>query len=282
LSKNEIYIQILKQEENLMEFIIRNISSAFANTLRRIILSEIPILAIDEVVFLENTSVMFDEMLAHRLAMIPLKIDLASYEYFYECWLEGKADNCIVVFKMEVEASDKPTTVFSGHLELIKPAYEDLLKLPLKIEPVSESIPIVKLAPGQRVSLEAYAKLGTAKEHAKWQSVATVYYRNLAKIIIKQEKCDKSCEECVKVCPHNVLEFRNGKIIVINELACDTCRACMEACPDIIEVDWDKNSFLFTIEGIGVLPVSYILNIALNLLERRLIRFKERFNEIKL
>ena len=56
-------------------------------------------------------------------------------------------------------AHDRTRTVFSG----------DLVSEDREIHPTATLYPIVKLAAGQSVKLEAYAKLGRGKEHAKWQ-----------------------------------------------------------------------------------------------------------------
>jgi DNA-directed RNA polymerase subunit D len=118
-------------------------------------------MAIDDIVILENSSVLYDEILAHRLGMIPLKTDLERYVLPEKCDCGNPlgCQKCRVLIVLDASAHDKTRTVLSG----------DLVSEDREIRPVSPNIPIVKLAAGQSVKLEAYARLGRAKEHAKWQ-----------------------------------------------------------------------------------------------------------------
>ena len=118
-------------------------------------------MAIDVVVILENSSVLYDEILAHRLGMIPIRTDLSRYNLPEECDCGNPlgCHKCRVLFVLDAKGRDKVSTVASG----------DLVSEDREVRPVSESIPLVKLAVGQSVKLEAYARLGRGKEHAKWQ-----------------------------------------------------------------------------------------------------------------
>jgi len=78
-------IKIVDKNEYFARLTIEGADSAFMNSLRRIILSEVPAMAIDEVVVIENSSMLHDEILAHRLGLIPLKTDLDSYNLHEEC-----------------------------------------------------------------------------------------------------------------------------------------------------------------------------------------------------
>lgn len=118
-------------------------------------------MAIDDVVILENSSVLYDEILSHRLGMVPLKTDLERYilPEKCDCGTPLGCQKCRVLLVLDASAHEKTRTVYSG----------DLVSEDREISPISASIPIVKLAPGQTVKLEAYARLGRGKEHAKWQ-----------------------------------------------------------------------------------------------------------------
>jgi DNA-directed RNA polymerase subunit D len=138
---------------------------SYANAIRRLAISEVPSMAIDEVVILENSSVMFDELVAHRLGLVPLKTDLERYVLPEDCDCHNPlgCPKCRVLLVLDAEASDKPRTVYTG----------DLVSEDPETIPISDKIPILKLAPAQKIKLEAYAKLGRGKEHAKWQPVTT-------------------------------------------------------------------------------------------------------------
>ncbi len=160
-------IKLLSREPDTVRFILSDVSFAFANALRRVIFSEVPVMAIDDVMILENNSVMYDEILAHRLGLIPVTTD-TSYNLPEECSCKSElgCERCRASFSLEVEASEPAEVVYSSHLKPENP----------EVRPVSDKIPIVKLAQGQKIKLEAYARLGLGKVHAKWQPVSAATY----------------------------------------------------------------------------------------------------------
>jgi len=248
-------IRIFKRTKMELGFILSDVNVAFANALRRTILTEVPVFAIDDVVIVENTSILFDEMIAHRLSLIPLTTDLESYqcpEYELEELSEESKMRCQVVLTLEKEANDKPVIVYSGDLESEDPG----------VIPVFDNIPIVKLAPGQRLVVEAYARLGVGKLHAKWQPVSSVAYKYMPKIIVDTNKCDL-CGDCVKACPRDILSIHNDALIIGDLLRCTLCKSCEEACPlDAIHADWFDDQFIFQLESTGALPPEKIVDFA--------------------
>jgi len=145
-------------------------------------LSEVPAMAIEDVVIIENSSVLPDEILANRLGFIPLKTDLDSYNLPEECPCKSEfgCNLCRVALTLEAEAADEVTAVYSG----------DLQSENLDIAPVSDKILLVKLAPDQKIKLEAYARLGKGKVHAKWQPVSTCAYKFVPEIETSNERGD--------------------------------------------------------------------------------------------
>ena len=143
-------IQVLTSDDKKISVRIKGISSHYANALRRICLNGIPVFAIDTVDIIENSSVLPDEGIAHTLGLIPLKTEL-----------EGSDEsNSRVMLVLDSEATDNTKVVTSAELE----SKDQVVK------PISNQIPIIHLAPGQRIKLEAYARLGRGTEHAKWNS----------------------------------------------------------------------------------------------------------------
>jgi len=259
-----MHIQIIRMDENSIRFKVEGISPAFANTLRRIIISEVPTMAIDEVVIIENSSVLHDEILALRLGLIPLKTDLESYNLPEECSCKSEfgCNLCRSILTLDVEAKEGVRTVYSG----------DLIPDDPNIVPVSDKIPIVKLASGQKIRLEAYARLGKGKVHAKWQPVSVCVYRYMPIINIDKNRCD-ACGDCVNICPRNVLLKEDDEIKVQNILECTLCKDCVKVCkkePAAIEVNWDDKTFIFDIESNGVLSIEQIISEALNILHKKI------------
>jgi len=154
-------VKVLQETEDTISLQLEGVDRSYANAVRRFAISEVPSMAIDDIVILENSSVLYDEILAHRLGMIPLKTDLERYVLPEKCDCGSPlgCQKCRVLLVLDASAKDKPRTVVSG----------DLVSEDRDISPTSPNIPIVKLAVGQSVKLEAYARLGRGKEHAKWQ-----------------------------------------------------------------------------------------------------------------
>ena len=262
-------IEVIEKDENSIKMLVRNVDVAFLNSLRRIILAEVPCMAIDEVVIIENSSVLHDEILAHRLGLIPLKTDLDAYNLPEECPCQSEfgCNLCRVSIMLDVEAGEEGRVVYSGDLVPENP----------EIAPVSNKIPIVKLAPGQKIRLEAYARLGRGKDHAKWQPVSVCAYKNLPKVSIDKEKCDM-CGKCVEICPRQVLVKVGNEIKVRNVLECSLCEDCVDVCPQkppAVKVEWEKDSFIFSMETNGVLPIERILSEALKILDKKCNEFVE-------
>ena len=159
-----VSLDVIDSQPSKIRLRMRGIERAYANAIRRIAISQVPTMAIDDVVILENSSVMFDELVAHRLGLIPLKTDLNRYNLPEDCDCKSAlgCPKCRVLLVLDAEATDKIRTVNSG----------DLVSEDPETKPISDLIPIVKLAPGQKVKLEAYARLGKGTEHAKWQATS--------------------------------------------------------------------------------------------------------------
>jgi DNA-directed RNA polymerase subunit D len=157
-------IEIVEQSGNRIVVKLKGIPLQYANALRRICLSGVLTFAIDDVVIIENSSVLADEGVAHRLAMIPLRTDLSRFvePSSCDCHSELGCSRCRVLLMLDSGASDTTRIVTSAEL-----SSEDEV-----VKPVSPNIPIAALAPGQKLKLEAYAKLGRGSEHAKWNSAS--------------------------------------------------------------------------------------------------------------
>lgn len=264
-------VQILEKTDDYMRFIVKGVDVPFVNALRRIMLAEVPSMAIDEVVILENSSMLHDEILAHRLGLIPLKTDLDSYNLPEECTCKSEfgCNLCRLALTLEAEATEDVTTVYSKELKSENP----------DVTPVSDKIPIVKLVPEQRIKLEAYARLGKGKDHAKWQPVSMCAYSYLPQIKIDVERCN-ACAECVKLCPEKILINMKEGIKTREVIKCTLCMDCVDACPQdppAIEISWDKEAFVFKIESTGALPVERIMLEALKILDKKIETFINEF-----
>jgi DNA-directed RNA polymerase subunit D len=265
-----VKIEVLEKDEANLRLIIRDVDVSLMNALRRIALAEVPSMAIDEVVMIENSAILQDEIIAHRLGLTPLKTDLDSYNLPEDCSCQSEfgCSLCRVTLTLDAEAKEGTRTVYSGELVSENPG----------IVPVSDKIPLIKLAKGQKLKLEAYARLGKGKNHAKWQPVSVCAYKYFPTIDVASKNCE-ACTKCVDICPKKVLAMKENKVEVRDLLACNLCMDCVDACPQEpkgIKVEWEKNAFIMNIESTGVLPPERILPEATKILDKQLKEFEEQ------
>ena len=263
-------IEVLEKDETNIRIAVRDADVPLMNALRRIGLAEVPAMAIDEVVMIENSSILQDEMIAHRLGLVPLKTDLDNYNLpeDCECKSEFGCGQCRVTLTLNAESNEGTRAVYSGELVSENPS----------VVPVSEKIPVIKLAKGQKLKLEAYARLGKGKAHAKWQPVCVCAYKYYPKIDVPAGKC-ADCTKCVDICPKKVLAMKSEKVDVRDLLACNMCMDCVDACPkkgEGIKVGWEKNAFIMNIESTGALPPERVLQEATKILDKQLKEFEEQ------
>lgn len=253
-------IRILDKGIDKIKLIIQDSEPSFINSLRRIAIAEVPTLAIEDVWIVENTSPLYDEIIAKRLGLIPIKTDLDSFVLPNKCGCRGSGcPQCQVAFTLKKEATENELMVYSGDLESQDP--ESI--------PSSSKIPIVPLEKGQKIVLEAYAKLGLGIEHAKWQSVGTCSFSFLPVINIDYEKCT-GCGICAKECPHNVIQMKDNRIFIENMLNCSLCKMCEKVCEvEAIDVSWNKNNCIFKVESTGSLPPEKIITQASTILKEK-------------
>ena len=145
-------LEIINENEQKVSVKIKGVPIQYANALRRICLNGVPIYAVESVDVLENSSVLADEGVAHRVGLIPLKTDLESSK--------GGNESDKIMLTLDSGVSDETRTILSG----------DLKSQDSNVIPTSNDIPIVTLAPGQSLKFEAHARLGKGTEHAKWNS----------------------------------------------------------------------------------------------------------------
>lgn len=144
-------IQVLTSDEKKISIKLKGVTLQYANALRRICLNGVPIYAIDTVDIIENSSVLADEGITHRLGLIPLKTDLSRSD---------ESDSRIMLTLDSGDDTETGRIVTSAEL-----SSDDKV-----VKPSSDQIPIIHLAPGQKLKFEAYARLGRGTEHAKWNS----------------------------------------------------------------------------------------------------------------
>ncbi len=239
-------------------------------------------MAITEVLFVENSTPLFDEIIAHRLGMIPLVTDLDSYVMSEHCTCEGAGcSSCQVSFECTVVAKENNTNVYSS----------DLVSTDPKIKPVSTKILLVKMAKNNKLSFEAYARLGLGKDHARHQAVTRASYKMYPDVVINQAafkdypfKGDNDSDPLVKICPKKILRWEKGELVVTDMMKCTLCEACVrnEFVPKgAITIKTIKSKFIFFIESSGALPPERVVKEGLKILRQKLDRFETLVEGLK-
>jgi DNA-directed RNA polymerase subunit D len=256
-------IKILNKAENKLIFVINGINPALANTLRRLMMMEVPALAIDSVEFNKNSSALYDEIIAHRLGLIPLKTDLKSYNLKEECKCKGKG--CALCELKLVLKADSPGVVYSSSLKSTDP----------KAVPVYNEIPIVELAKKQSLELVATAILGKGKTHIKF-SPGLIYYRGYPVFNAKDKTKLKRIEEELK----NIITIK-GENIQVNDFLRwnEHCEEVLEI--NDVEVKNSNENFIFFVESWGQLKPEEIVKKALNIFDEKLDEFSDKLKKAK-
>jgi len=254
-------VKVLNKNEREISFLVEGTNYAFANELRRIMIGEIPTMAIEWVDFRSSDTPMPDEVVANRLGQIPLTFDEKVYELPENCKCEGKTcSRCQTELVLKKKG---PGMVYS----------EDLKSKDKSVRPVFDKIPIVELFEGEEIEFEAFAQLGFGKKNAKWQG-AVVGYKNVPNITINTRECTgESCGKCVEKCVkrnENVLTVERGKIVLSNPMMCNACLQCVDACPKgAIKVEMIEDSFIFNVESVsGLSPEEVVVKAAERLEEK--------------
>ena len=187
-------IKILKKDGMELSFSVEGISPGFANALRRIMIGEVPTMAIEWVDFKKNDSVLPDEILANRLGQIPLTFDKKAYNLPSECKCEGKGcSRCQVELVLKEKG---PKIVYA----------EDLKSKAKDVKPVFGKIPIVELFEDEELQFEAIAQLGLGKEHVKWQAAVVGYNYEDDKFVFNVESVSGLSPEEIVASAAEILE----------------------------------------------------------------------------
>jgi len=347
----EFSMKILDQpSKNELIFEMIGVDVSFANALRRILLAEVPTMAIETIFMWDNTSIIHDEVLAHRLGLIPINVDARYFESYDEDEFNDSAENAgndsdliaaqnatdrnTIVFKLSVTCgksdearkdgsssdSDIDDTVL-GNAELDEAASSAAAGLPSAtqtpnrpytkhiysrdlewipqgdqaqqfetIRPVHEDILIAKLRPGQAIELEAHARKGIGKDHAKYSPVATASFRLMPEIEILKPVYDDLAEELVHVLEPGVFKLEavdksdppgtRIKAVVSNPYACTMSRNFMrnKELAESIQIRRVPNHVIFSIESVGMASPGVLVAESIRVLQgkcQRLINVSE-------
>ncbi len=258
-------IKVLNKDKSKISFLLEGSTAAFANSLRRIMMSEVPALAINWIDVNDNSSVLFDEVIANRLGLVPISFDPKKMNLPEDCKCEGKGcPLCQAVFALEKTG---PCSVYSGDL---KPANKDT-------KPVDPKVLIVELLAGQKLTLSAVATLGIGKKHSKWQAANAVYQFYPEIKVHDKEKAAK-----VAGSYKDLFDVKATKIDVKDPAKFDSCKKAAEESNGAFEVVGNPEKFIFYIESVSGLDPQYIVSEACDILESKAAEFKKELDALKI
>ncbi|EPQ55395.1 hypothetical protein GLOTRDRAFT_138953 [Gloeophyllum trabeum ATCC 11539] len=199
--KERLRVKVTRKSNRSIEFDLVGVDASIANAFRRILIAEVPMVCIEHVYVFNNTTVMVDEVFAHRLGMVPLNVDPALMEMRDS---SGQAtDRNTLVFRLQAactrnKSAPKDSTdpaqlyhnseVLSSHLKWEPQGEQDSVFANCPPAPTNPDIVLMKLRPGQEVDMELHAVKGVGKDHAKFSPVATASYRILPLIVLNPAK----------------------------------------------------------------------------------------------
>jgi len=272
--KREPKLEIIDLREDEIKFILSDTDVSVANAFRRVMVAEVPTMAIETVEIIENTSVLTDEFLAHRLGLIPLaSSSVHEYVYSRDCNCDGGCPQCEVHFTINVRNDgeyDERRLVTSADL---KNDDDNSTVVPADAEaPEGQRIVIAKLGRNQELRVRAIAHKGIGKEHAKWIPVAVAKFQSEPIIKLNQEEMNKLPDdkkrEFVGSCPTKVYRYneQTGVVNIENADRCMFCQECVKKADefgkgDLVSAKHNMNKFLFTVETTGSLrPEEVVMN----------------------
>lgn len=266
-------VDVVKLTDSYGEFVMTDVTPSFLNSLRRMLLSDVPKLAFDHITIYDNTSALFDEMLAHRIGLLPVPTDLTMVVPRAECTCEDEGcANCTVLYTLSKEG---PGMVLSGDFV---PAADAKYRI------VDPKIPLVKLLEGQRVMLECAATLGTGRQHAKWQVCNAVGYNEYPIIKLGDSPLPPAVVERVsRTAPEDAIRVEDGKLKILDPVKASVYLRSVKKTYglDEVEVSYETNRWIFRMETDGALAPLVALRKAVNLLMERLKEVEAEIPKLK-
>lgn len=263
----ELKIQIKHLTDRECKLVVEGVAPYFVNALRRTLVAEVPKLAIDKVTFYDNTSALFDEILSHRIGLLPIPTDPSTLNMKGQVDAEGKP-TYVVRYTLTKEG---PCTVYSGDLEPEDKAFNI----------VDAKVPIVELLAGQRLILEAEAVLGDGTQHAKWQvcQAAGYTYFPTAQIDLKRIK-PEDAKMAVARTPAGILDVRDGKLVVLQPEEINRADEAEKILGDAFKLTHDDRKFVFRFETDGGLKAEDALLKAVDILKLRFKAFSDALADL--
>ncbi|THU91737.1 hypothetical protein K435DRAFT_816716 [Dendrothele bispora CBS 962.96] len=290
--KSNLKVEVQRLSNRSIEFDIVGVDASIANAFRRIMIAEVPTVAAERVYIFNNTSVIQDEVLAHRVGLVPLNVDPRHLDMKADVDDSG-TDRDTIIFKAHVlcernpkapKGSEDPKELYinheflSSHLEW-QPAGEQAI-LMKDIKPLNPNIVLAKLRPGQQVDMEIHAIKGVGKDHAKFSPVATASYRLHPNIVITKPIPMHRAEE-FKNCfaPGVVVVDKAKKVVKIDPKGMRNDTVTREVLRDpefseMVQLSRIRDFFIFNVESESAYAPQEMLPEAIKVLRSKIADIK--------
>ncbi|OBS58434.1 hypothetical protein A6R68_10470 [Neotoma lepida] len=270
-------VDIVHMDESTLEFDMVGIDAAIANAFRRILLAEVPTMAVEKVLVYNNTSIVQDEILAHRLGLIPILADPRLFEYRNQ--------------------------VYTRHMTWVPLGNQADVFPEGTIRPVHDDILIAQLRPGQEIDLIMHCVKGigenpvcpgrvteflTGKDHAKFSPVATASYRLLPDITLLEPVEGEAAEElsrCFSPGVIEVQEVQGKKLARVANARLDTFSREIfrnEKLKKAVRLARVRDHYIFSVESTGVLPPDVLVSEAIKILMGKCRRFLDELDAVQM
>ena len=261
-----MHVQVLAKTDQEMRLVVDGLNPQIANSLRQIMMSRLPTLAIETVDFSKNDGVLYDEMLAHRLGLLALKFDTKAFVAKDDCDCEGKGcSGCELVFVLDKQG---PGMVYAKDL---KSADKELASV------VHPDTPLVELRAGQDLKLQATATIGLGTGHARHQA-AHAFYRLYPGVKVSGNI--SNVDDVISSCSKKALNLTGKPSVTID---CDMCGECVEIAKPAgsLKIEGNTSKFVFIIESISGLTAEQIFLQSLDILKKEAKDFGKQVGKLK-
>jgi DNA-directed RNA polymerase I and III subunit RPAC1 len=260
-------------------FDVVGIPPNLANAVRRVLLAEVPTMAFESVWIVNNTSVIPDEVLAHRIGLVPILADPDRFEP-RPAGDADPTDANTLVFELKARCEkDKPasTKMLSSDLVWVPQGDQESTFADCPPRPVHPDILLAKLRPGQEIEALCYAHLGIGKDHAKFSPVATACYRLLPHVELLRPVVGDDARRLVETCAAGVFdveecEGEEVKAKVVDARRCTMCRNCIReevGLTDAVRIGRVRDHFIFSVESTGIVPARKLFRDALKVISAK-------------
>ncbi|KAH8377171.1 hypothetical protein KR093_003877, partial [Drosophila rubida] len=286
--KSKLQVVIVRNdEEHGLEFDLIGVYPAIANAFRRLMLSEVPSMAIEKVYIYNNTTIIQDEVLAHRMGLLPLKADPRLFAYRTEESNEQGTEQDTLEYELKVKCTRRKDAtkdqsnfddiyknhkVYSGHLKWVPKGKQAQIYSDSNVGCIHDDILIAQLRPGHELDLRLVAVKGIGKDHAKFSPVATAYYRLLPQISLNREVSGKDAYLLQNCFSPGVIGIDENDCAYVKDARYDSCSRNVFRYPhlaDAVTMARVRDHYIFSVESVGALKPEVIFVEAVKVLKKK-------------